>query len=189
MTHVPTPGTPQQQPVPQHGEQTYVVAVAPGDKLYDLLRRDRDTALAKVEALEHEVAQLRSGASNVDASANPVTSAPLEQHLAEMQQLREKNAHLVHENETLKSRLNGNDSTTAGLASKLEAEQKRATELQAALDEAREALETTSAWGHELHAEAGRLRGQRGIAYKAVSRYRWEKEKRADSPEAESPAP
>lgn len=163
-------------------DSVLLIAVAPGDKLYDMLRRDRDAAMSQVAALEAEVNNLRSGLDTVGGEDAKATSVDEQELRGEIQQLQETVANLQHEKASIEARLGSSDASRESLNAELQSSRGRVEELSRALDEARAALGESSAWGHDLHAEVGRLRAQRSLPYKAVSRYRWEKAKRSTSP-------
>ena len=153
-----------------------------GDALYDFLRRDRDEALLEVVELRQEKRLLEEQISSLGSSS------AVEDHAAcnaEIRQLRERNSQLEAELENQRSSSRSASWSRDQLTADLAAERGESQMYQEALDEARAALESTSAWGHEmndslqkanadLREQIVELRQQRSLRKKIVSRYRWE---------------
>lgn len=163
------------------------VKVEDGDVLYDFLRRDRDEALLTVAELRHEKRLLEDQIETLRNAANVA-----EDHSAcnaEIQQLRTRNSQVEGELEAQRANVRSATAAREHTAAELAAERRDSQMYQQALEEARDALETTSAWGHEtndslqkanvdLHQQVLDLRRQRSLRNKVVSRYRWEMEVR-----------
>ena len=155
--------------------------------LYDFLRRDRDAALLEVAEMKHAKRLLEE---EVSALRNSLPKA--QDHAGcnvEIRQLRDRNSQLEAELENQQSNVRLASASRDRMEAELAAERRESAMYQDALDEARVALESTSAWGHEtndslqkanaeLHQQVIDLRKQRSIRNKVQSRYRWEKEVR-----------
>ena len=154
------------------------------DVVYDFLRRDRDEALLEVTELRHRQRVLEEQIETL--------GSVVEDHAAcnvEIRQLRERNSQLEAELAAQQSTVRSVSSSRDLLAAELAAERRESEMYQSALDEARVALESTSAWGHEtnsslqkandeLHQKVVDLRKQRSLRKKIASRVRWELEVR-----------
>ena len=157
------------------------------DVVYDFLRRDRDEALLEVTELRHRQRVLEEQIEKLGSVEHLV-----EDHAAcnvEIRQLRERNSQLEAELAAQQSTVRSVSSSRDLLAAELAAERRESEMYQSALDEARVALESTSAWGHEtnsslqkandeLHQKVVDLRKQRSLRKKIASRVRWELEVR-----------